>query len=257
MIKNESDIVSLSLKDFFSSDILKIAILPFIVTMFIVYSLFFAGASVVIDNFDNIQIEQTTTTSGGDFVQQDDTMINSIANFFLKSAAISWIVNILVYSFGIVSMLYVSIFISLIVIGFLTPYILNKIRNKHYLHLQLEGNISIAGSIWYLIKTILTMLVLFIALIPFYFIPLVNIFAINLPFYYLFHKLLNFDVGTTILDTNDLKEFKNKHNKKLRLRTLKLYLLSLIPFMSLILPVYYVVYLGHGYFATLENDRNN
>jgi len=37
MIKTEADIVSLSIKDFFSRDILKIAILPFIVTMFFVY----------------------------------------------------------------------------------------------------------------------------------------------------------------------------------------------------------------------------
>ena len=77
------------------------------------------------------------------------------------------------------------------------------------------------------------------------------------PSHYLckFHKLLNFDVGTSILDKHDLKEFKNKHSKKLRLRTLKLYLMSLIPFMSLILPVYYIVYIGHGYFSSLDNDK--
>ena len=255
MIKNESDIVTISIKDFFSNEILKIAILPFIVTMFVVYLMFFGAASVALENFDNIQIEQTSTNTGGFQAPQDDTMMDNIANFFLKSAAISWIVNILVYSLGAVAMVYVSIFISLIVIGFLTPYILNKIRNKHYLNLQLEGNITIISSILYLIKVILIMLILFIALIPFYFIPVVNIFAINLPFYYLFHKLLNFDVGTTILDKYDLQEFKKNNTKKLRLRTLKLYLLSLIPFMSLILPVYYIVYIGHGYFITLNNDK--
>jgi len=100
------------------------------------------------------------------------------------------------------------------------------------------------------------MLILFLALIPFYFIPVVNIIAINLPFYYLFHKLLNFDVGTTLLEKEELKEFKKQNTKKLRLRTLKLYLMSLIPFMSLILPVYYIVYIGHGYFSTLENENN-
>jgi len=254
MRKTEADIVALSIKDFFSKDILKFAILPFIITMFIVYSLFFGAASAALNSFDEVYIEQTTTTQGSSF-SNEDTFVDNISSFFLKSAAISWIVNILVYSIGAVAMVYVSIFISLIVIGFLTPYILAKIRDKHYSNIKFYGNISILGTIIYLIKTIFIVVILFLALIPFYFIPVVNIFAINLPFYYLFHKMLNFDVGTTILNTSDLKEFQKENTKKLRLRTLKLYLLSMIPFMSLILPVYYVVYIGHGYFSTIENQR--
>jgi len=253
MIKNEADIISLGIKDFFSKDILKIAILPFIVTMIIVYSMFFGAASIALDSFDNIQIEQTSTNTSFDQINEP-TYVDEIGQWFLKSAAISWIVNILVYSIGAVAMVYVSIFISLIVIGFLTPYILSKIRNKHYENINFHGNISIIGTVMYLIKTIFIMFILLLVLIPFYFIPIVNIFAINLPFYYLFHKMLNFDVGTTILNTHDLKEFQKQNTKELRLRTLKLYLLSLIPFMSLILPVYYIVYVGHGYFSTIEKQ---
>jgi len=253
MIKTEADIVALSIKDFFSRDILKIAILPFIVTMIFVYSLFFGAASVALDSFDGLQIEQTTTNVGFNDINEP-TYVDEIGQWFLKSAAISWIVNILVYSIGAVAMVYVSIFISLMVIGFLTPYILSKIRNKHYSQINFHGNITIIGTILYMIKAIFIMIILLLALIPFYFIPIVNIFAINLPFYYLFHKMLNFDVGTTILDTHDVKEFQSKNTKELRLRTLKLYLLSLIPFMSLILPVYYVVYIGHGYFSTIEKQ---
>jgi len=254
MKKTEADIVALSIKDFFSKDILKLAILPFIVTMFIVYSLFFAGASIALDSLDGIQIEQTTTNVGFNDVNEP-TFVDEVAQWFLKSTAISWMMSILVYVIGAVAMIYVSIFISLIVIGFLTPYILTKIRDKHYSHINFYGDISIFSTIVYLIKTIFVMMILFIALIPFYFIPVVNIFAINLPFYYLFHKLLNFDVGTTILNNNDIKDFQKENSKKLRLRTLKLYLLSLIPFASLILPVYYVVYIGHGYLSTIEEQH--
>jgi hypothetical protein len=253
MIKTESDIVALSVKDFFSKEILKFAILPFVITMFIVYSLFFGAASVALNSFDEIHIEQTTTNTSFENIN-DQTYVDEIGQWFLKSAAISWIVNILVYSIGAVAMVYVSIFISLIVIGFLTPYILAKIRDKHYSSINFYGDISIISTIWYLIKTIIIMFVLFIALIPFYFIPVINIFAINLPFYYLFHKMLNFDVGTTILNTNDLKVFQKENTKELRLRTLKLYLLSMIPFMSLILPIYYVVYIGHGYLSTIQKQ---
>ena len=254
MKKTESDIVSLSIKDFFSSDILKIAILPFIVTMFVVYSMFFGAASIAINNFEEVRIEQTTVHDGV-INMKDESISDSIVAFFLKSSAISWLVNILVYSIGSIAMVYVSIFISLIVIGFLTPYILSRIRDKHYSRIQFDGDISIISTILYLVKVVFIMIILFLALIPLYFIPVINIFAINLPFYYLFHKLLNFDVGTTILNKENFKEFKNQNTKKLRLRTLKLYLLSLIPFMSLVLPVYYVVYVGHGYFSSIENDN--
>ena len=253
MKKTEAEIVAFSIKDFFSKDILKLAILPFIVTMFIVYSLFFTGASIALNSFDNISIEQTTTGTNFNDINEP-TLIDDVAQWFLKSTAISWIVSIFVYSIGAVAMVYVSIFISLIVIGFLTPYILSKIKEKHYPNISFHGNISILSTILYLIKAIFIMLILFIVLIPFYFIPIVNIVAINLPFYYLFHKLLNFDVGTTLLNTHDLKEFQKENTKKLRLRTLKLYLLSLIPFASLILPVYYVVYIGHGYLSTIEEQ---
>ena len=252
MKKTEADIVAFSIKDFFSKDILKLAILPFIVTMLVVYSLFFGAASIALDSLEGVQIEQTTTSSNLSDVNEP-TFLDDITQWFLKSSAISWIVSILVYSIGAVAMIYVSIFISLIVIGFLTPYILAKIRNKHYPHINFYGNISILNTIMYLIKSVFIMFILFIALIPFYFIPIVNIFAINLPFYYLFHKLLNFDVGTTILNNNDIKGFQKENTKNLRLRTLKLYLLSLIPFASLILPVYYIVYIGHGYLATIDN----
>ena len=253
MKKTEATIVSLSIKDFFSKDILKLVILPFIVTILVVYSLFFGAASIALDSLEGVQIEQTTTNTNLSDVNEP-TFIDEVAQWFLKSSAISWIISILVYSIGAVAMIYVSIFISLIVIGFLTPYILAKIRNKHYPHINFHGNISIFNTIIYLVKSIFIMLILFIVLIPFYFIPVVNIFAINLPFYYLFHKLLNFDVGTTILNNTDVKEFQKVNTKKLRLRTLKLYLLSLIPFASLVLPVYYVVYIGHGYLSTIEEQ---
>lgn len=247
--------VTLSLKDFISSELLKIAILPFVITMIIIYTIFFSTASIVIDNIDNIQIEQTSTNVGGFNNNANDTIVDNIANFFIKSTAISWIINIFIYSIGTIAMLYFSIFISLIVIGFLTPYILAKIRDKHYKDIDFKGDISIVDTILYLLKSIAIMVILFFVLIPFYFIPIINIFAINFPLYYMFHKLLNFDVATTILDKQTLIRFKQIHSKNLRLRTLKLYLLSLIPFMSLILPVYYVVYIGHGYFNELQ--RNN
>jgi len=249
---NESKILTLSINDFFTKDILKISILPFVITLVFVYMLFLNIATIGLEQFDEIVIEEHRTAL--QIEEKENDIVNSIISFIFKSTAVAWVVNFLVYTIGTFAVVYLSLFISLIVIGFLTPFILSKIRDKHYPMIEFRGNISILSTIWTIVKTFFIMLLLFIVLIPFYFIPFINVLAINLPFYYLFHKLLNFDVGTTILEKNDLKYFKYHKASKLRLRTMLLYFLSLIPFVALFLPVFYIVYLGHGYFTTIQKE---
>ena len=55
-------------------------------------------------------------------------------------------------------------------------------------------------SLWVLFKNLFMMFLLFILLIPVYFVPVLNVIAFALPLYYFFHKLLNFDVSSTILN---------------------------------------------------------
>ena len=48
---------------------------------------------------------------------------------------------------------------------------------------------------------------------------------------------------------------KAKHGGTFRLRTILLYLVSMIPFITLFSTVFYIVYLGHGYMTKLEELR--
>jgi hypothetical protein len=100
------------------------------------------------------------------------------------------------------------------------------------------------------------MIILFVVLVPLYFIPLVNIIAINLPFYYFFHKMLHFDIGSSIFSKDEHENLKNKYTFPFRAYTLFLYLLSLIPFVALILPVFYIIYLGHNYMLKIDTKQN-
>jgi len=252
--KDETTILSLSITDFFTSDILKIAILPFVFTMIFVYISFFSLASFGLDHLNNTVIETHSTTLGTS-IDVNDNFSDDVLNIILKSTVVTWVVNFLVYTIGSFAMIYVSIFISIIVIGFLTPYILSKIRNKHYSHITMHGDSNIISPLFALVKYGFIMLFMFIIFIPLYFIPIINIIAFNLPIFYFFHKMLNYDVASTILSNSDLKKFKYMNEEKLRLRSLLLFLLSMIPFMSLILPVFYILYIGHGYFSTLENEN--
>jgi len=232
-MKSEKEIVFLSIQDFFSFDILKFAILPFIITAFIVYTLFFFVSSIGLTNLDTMMLENSND--------------NTIFAFFVTSTIVTSIIHMLFYTIGSFSMVYVSLFISLFIIGFLTPYILKTIQKKHYSNIIFQGNSSLIEPIIEIIKNIIIVFILLVMLIPFYFIPIINIIAINLPFYFLFHKMLNYDISSILIAKNEREIFKVQHKRELRLRTLLLYLLSMIPFMAIILPVFYIVYIGHGY----------
>jgi len=99
------------------------------------------------------------------------------------------------------------------------------------------------------------MVLLFFLLIPFYFVPLLNIVAINIPLYYFFHKMLTFDVSSTICTKDEAKHisFFNKNN--IRLKTLLLYLISLVPFAIFFGAIFFVIYLGHTYFLETKKIR--
>ena len=130
--------------------------------------------------------------------------------------------------------------------------ILKILHKKYYSHLELQGYGTLFSPIWVFAKSFFMMILLFILLIPVYFIPVLNIIAFAIPFYYFFHKLLNFDVSSTILSAEQYKIIYEKESGSFRLRTMFLYFISMIPFAMLFTAVYYIIYLGHAYFIKLD-----
>ncbi len=177
---------------------------------------------------------------------------SGIVNFFLKYTITSWIVGFLVYAVGFFAIGYLSIFTSLLIIGLLTPKILSIIRQRHYPTIEFNGYGTLNGGLFKLFKTIIIMLILFIILFPFYIIPVVNIIAINLPFYYFFHKMLHYDVASTLMPKEQFNNIYSNNKVSMRLKTLFLYIISLIPFVAFFISAFYIVYLGHTYFRKLS-----
>lgn len=261
---NEITILSTSLKDFFTKPIIKIAFYPLIITMVVLYLLFFTAADIGINSLENnvihIESSQSTVDSNGvvDTTNTSQTYFGEgIVDFLLKYSLTSWLASFLIYTVGSIVVMMFSVFISLLIIGFLTPMILKVIQKRHYPTLEFKGYGDVTSVIWVSIKSILVMLLLFIVLIPFYFIPVINIIAFNLPLYYLFHKLLNFDVVSTIMTKDESYFLKTKHKSLFRMRTIFLYIISMIPFITLFSTVFYIVYLGHGYMSKLQELRQS
>ena len=251
---NEIEIMLKSVKDFFSSSMLKIALIPVVITMFILYILFFTAADFGISALHEVA---NASQNGQEVIISQDApfyfiWMTYLIVFLFKYSFLSWIAGFLLYMLGTVLVLQASIILSLIIIGFLTPMILNNLHKKYYSHLKLQGYGNLFSSLWILLKSFLIMIILFLTFIPIYFIPVLNVIAFSLPLYYLFHKLLNFDISSTILTKDQFKIIYEKEANGFRLRTLFLYFISMIPFATLFAAVYFVIYLGHIYFIKLD-----
>jgi len=259
-MNSENSTLALSIKDLFTSKMIKYSLLPFIFSMLILYILFFVFAGIGLDSLGSMQVS-TTETSIVNGVENTDTFQatlegTALVKWLMGSAITSWIATFLVYTIGSFLTLYFSIFVALIVVGFLTPMILRELQRRHYSDVEMIGHSNIAEALLLTVRWAIIMIVMFILFIPLYFIPIVNIVAFNLPLYYFFHKIMTYDVGSTICTKEENMKIKFFHATTLRLKTLGLYLLSLIPFVVFFASVFYIIYLGHSYFLETRKMRS-
>ena len=257
---NETNILALSIKDLLTSKMLKFSILPFILSMIILYVLFFVVAGMGLDQLGimDVSSSQTVIQNGIPHTESFQATLegSAIIKFLMSSALTSWIATFLVYTIGSFLTLYLSIFVTLIIMGFLTHSILKEIHKRHYEDVEMIGYSNPVESIFFAIRWLIVMIVLFLVFIPFYFIPLLNVIAFNLPLYYFFHKMLLYDVSSNICTKEEAKKIRFFNSSTLRLKTLALYMISLIPFVIFFATVFYVIYLGHSYFLETRKLRN-
>src|SRR5574344_863916 len=242
---NEIEILKRSIRDFFSSSMLKIALVPLIVTMIILYALFFGFASFGIDA---LKIVAETSQNGGEVIIDENApfyfvWLTYLVVFLFKYSITSWLAGFLLYTVGVVFIFHLSVILTLIIIGFLTPFVVNYLKKTHYNSLNLNPYGTILGAFFFLTKSLLIMILLYILLVPLYFIPLVNLIALYLLLYYFFHKLLS---------NEEYKIIYSKNSNSFRIRTFFLYFISTVPFFTLFIAIFYVIYLSHAYFMELE-----
>lgn len=258
-MKNETDILALSVKDFFTATMLKYSILPFIITVVIMYIAFFTIAGIGLEQLGTMNIESTQTTveNGIPHTESVNAQLegNALVQYLMSFALTSWIVSFFVYAVGGFLVLYLSIFVAVLVIGFLTPPVLRELQRRHYQDVEMIGHSNLIEGVFLMLKYSAIMLLLFLVMIPLYFIPLVNIVALNFPLYYFFHKMMTYDISSNISTKEEDKKIKFFSANKIRFKTLALYLLSLVPFAIFFGAIFYVIYLGHTYFIEVRKIR--
>jgi len=256
---NEKEILLQSVKDFLTLKMLKYALLPFIMSLIIMYIIFFIIAGIGVEQLGTLNIEssQTTIQNGIPHTEtlQAELEGSSIIKFLMSYTLTSWLATFLIYAVGGFLTIYLSIFVAVIIIGFLTPFVLKELQKRDYMDIEMIGYSNIFSSIFLALKWGVIMIFFFFLFIPLYFIPLLNIIALNMPLYYFFHKMLTFDISSNICTKEEAKQiaFFNKNN--LRIKTLLLYLISLVPFAIFFGAIFFVIYLGHTYFLEVRKIR--
>lgn len=245
----------ISIRDFFTKKMLQFALIPFIGTILIMYLFFFgaAGAGLSALEQSTLQIEKQQQIEHNGVVEQELEVTtveggSAILRFLMEHTVTSWLVSFIVFTVGGILTFIIAMFVALIIIGFLTPYIVREVHRRHYSHLPLGHHGSILTILLATTKHVIIMFVLFLLLTPLYFIPLLNLVAFNIPFYYLFHKLYLLDVSSETTTKEHFKLIMTFHGGTLRMTTFTLYVISLIPFAAYITPVFNVIVLAHTMF---------
>ena len=205
---------------------------------------------------------------GGDLLAQVQASLDAGQVPFLDAAKHPWLTSILTFSLfkwlftlffylvGIVAVVLLSVVIAAVVIGFFTPVIVKKIRDRHYPDFRFTNDdFTLAASIPYYIKIVLGFLILGLIALPFMFIPAVNFIAINIPFYYLFHNFMLLDVGSSIVSKEEYRKLTKKYRGLFRTTTATLYGISLVPVLGVFLQVFYVIVLAHEFFEKAMQER--
>lgn len=256
---SERELFLQSIKDFLTPKMLKFAIMPFLITLVVMYGFFFGLAGMGVEQLGILQVESTQTTmqNGVPHTESLSAQLegSSIIKFLMSYTLTSWLATFLIYAIGGFLTIYLSVFIAVIVMGFLTPFVLKELQARHYRDVEMIGYSNPFTTLFLTLQWIAVMLFLFLLFIPLYFIPLLNIVAINIPLYYFFHKMLTFDVASTICTKEESRQIGYFSGNKIMVKTAGLYLLSLVPFVVFFTAVFFVIYLGHTYFAEVKKVR--
>lgn len=181
-------------------------------------------------------------------------------NFITSSAFLSGVVeNILNYVFltafyviGVFFALTVSMAVAGVVAGFFTPVISGDINAKYY-----QKAISKSVGNFALVKiyalTLLKFGLLFLCCVGLFFVPVLNLVAFNIAFFYLFYKFMYIDVCSTCADESEFYALMHIGSTfGFKITAFIFYLLCLLPFVGLFLQLYFVSVFSHLIFTRLE-----
>lgn len=173
--------------------------------------------------------------------------------YLLGFALVQWLLMAVFAVFGTLGVVLVSLIIAVVIVGFLTPVIVRVIRVKNYPNIEAAREHSLGQTLGNILKIFALFLVLLVCTLPFVFIPMLNFLFLQLPFFYLFYKLMLYDILSVGICA-DAAQIIEENRIYLFLVMLLFFFLSVIPFVGLLLQVFIVIYLSHFILSKSSNS---
>lgn len=235
------DILTRSLKDFLSPKFLTLSFAPLLTAAVVLSILMFIGVGEIVDLIQ-------AGSQSGDFSFIDESSY-PILTKILSYAVVHWIIAALFYVFGVFLVVVFSVVIGVLTLGFLTPTVVKTLHSKYYSHLPLPSDtVSISKTVLITLFIFIKFILLLLVCIPFMLIPIFNVLAFNAPFYYLFHKLMVFDVASNVFNKTSYKEALTPYTWQILFITFCFFIFALIPILGLFLQLFFAIYLTHYMF---------
>ncbi len=231
-----SVVLQRALKDFFSSKFLFLSLAPFVVSVLILTGIFVYGSSELFTLL-------TQGANSGDFSFIDENAYPTLA-WLLTFSVVHWFIMTLFVAVGGFSVVLLSLVIAVITVGLLTPYIAKTVKRRWYQDIEDGLEEPFLSSLWKMIAIFLKFILLLLLMLPFLLLPFVNFMIFQIPFFYLFYKLMLHDLQSIGI-CEDAKEVISRNRFTLVLSILVFFLLSLIPLFGLLLQVFFIIYLTH------------
>ncbi len=223
-------------KDFFTGKFLFMSLAPFVVSVLLLGGFFLYGSSEFIDFLQQGAIS-------GDYSHIDEAA-HPIFAYLLGFAVFHWLLVTLFVVFGSLGVVLLSLVIAVLVVGFMTPIIVEAVRKKSYVHVAKVDNDGLFLSLWIVVKIFLKFTLLFLCTLPLLILPFVNFFIFQLPFFYLFYSLMMYDLVSSGV-CKDAEQIIKENRIYLFIVMGIFFFLSLIPLFGLLLQVFFIVYLSH------------
>ncbi|EAL8257026.1 hypothetical protein DW549_03080 [Campylobacter coli] len=222
-------ILRLAIKDFFTLQFLKFALIPLTFSFILMIFLAIFGFSFLLDYFNSL------------FSVGED----SFWAWFYALHFVQILITIISFLFSGFIVVFASVFLALFITSFLTPFIAKEINQKYY-HYNNTNEVSTLKTIFEIFKIFIKFIGIFLLCTLALFLPFINLFVYYLAFYYLFHKLLMLDITSSVLDKENFKIFNTQASTfEFKFSTLCFYLLSSIPLLGIFLQVFFVIFLTH------------
>ncbi|EAK5244164.1 hypothetical protein CA556_06085 [Campylobacter coli] len=222
-------ILRLAIKDFFTLQFLKFALIPLTFSFILMIFLAIFGFSFLLDYFNSL------------FSVGED----SFWAWFYALHFVQILITLISVLFSGFVIIFASVFLALFITSFLTPFIAKEINQKYY-HYNNTNEVSTLKTIFEIFKIFIKFIGILLLCTLALFLPFINLFVYYLAFYYLFHKLLMLDITSSVLDKENFKIFNTQASTfEFKFSTLCFYLLSSIPLLGIFLQVFFVIFLTH------------